>query len=119
MEVIKISEKHRDFFSMVYAVVQQVPEGRVTSYGAIAKYLGMARSSRMVGWAMNAAHHQPFYVPAHRVVNREGLLTGTHHFGSAHRMAELLSNEGVRICNDQVENFNSLFWDPASNLALD
>ena len=83
-----------DFFEMVYEVVRLVPLGRVTSYGAIARYLGTGRSARMVGWAMNKAHSHPFYVPAHRVVNSKGLLTGKHHFGHPEAMQKLLENEG-------------------------
>lgn len=100
-----------DFFERVYAVVRLIPYGRVTSYGAIAKYLGTARSSRMVGYAMNASHGQPD-VPAHRVVNRVGVLTGKHHFPGTNLMEQLLESEGVRIKNDQVQDFERLFWDP-------
>ena len=106
------------FFDQVYAVVRLIPRGRVTSYGAIAKYLGTARSSRMVGWAMNSAHAVKPKVPAHRVVNRSGLLTGKHHFGSPTRMQELLEKEGVKVRKDQVVDFNKRFWDPAVELSL-
>ncbi len=106
------------FFDQVYAVVRLIPRGRVTSYGAIAKYLGTARSSRMVGWAMNAAHTVKPKVPAHRVVNRTGLLTGKHHFGSPTRMQELLEKEGVKVKKDQVVDFKKRFWDPAFELSL-
>lgn len=106
------------FFEQVYAVARLVPRGRVTSYGAIAKYLGTARSSRMVGWAMNGAHHVKPKVPAHRVVNRIGLLTGKHHFGSPTKMKELLEKEGIKVKNDQVKDFKILFWDPAKELSL-
>lgn len=106
------------FFDQVYAVVRLIPRGRVTSYGAIAKYLGTARSSRMVGWAMNSAHTVKPKVPAHRVVNRSGLLTGKHHFGSPTRMQELLEKEGVKVRKDQVVDFNKRFWDPAVELSL-
>ena len=105
-----------DFYQQVYEVVRQIPIGRVTSYGAIARYLGTAGSSRMVGWAMNLAHHQSVYVPAHRVVNRNGLLTGKVHFGSPEVMRELLENEGVVIVNDCVIDFTRLFWDPMNEL---
>jgi len=107
-----------DFFGMVYDVVSQVPYGRVTSYGAIACYLGAGRSARMVGWAMNKAPSYPGNVPAHRVVNSGGILTGKHHFGTETRMQELLETEGVRIENDQVINFEKLFWDPAKELKI-
>ena len=104
-----------NFFQKVYQVVRQVPYGRVTSYGAIAKYLGAARSSRMVGWAMNASHGLDD-VPAHRVVNRQGLLTGKHHFEGTNLMQQLLENEGVEVIENQVQNFDVLFWDPAKEL---
>lgn len=106
------------FFDQVYAVVRLIPRGRVTSYGAIAKYFGTARSSRMVGWAMNSAHAVKPKVPAHRVVNRSGLLTGKHHFGSPTRMQELLEKEGVKVKKDQVVEFKKRFWDPAVELSL-
>ncbi|HAS19772.1 MAG TPA: cysteine methyltransferase [Flavobacteriaceae bacterium] len=103
------------FFSKVYEVVRSVPEGKVTTYGAIAKYLGSPQSSRMVGWAMNAAHSHPD-IPAHRVVNRKGLLTGKHHFGGSNVMNQLLENEGIKIIQDQIQNFESYFWDPLEQL---
>ncbi len=105
-----------DFYQNVFEVVRQIPVGRVTSYGAIARYLGTAGSSRMVGWAMNVSHHQDVYVPAHRVVNRNGLLTGKVHFGSPDIMQELLENEGVAVENDCVTDFKILFWDPMKEL---
>jgi methylated-DNA-protein-cysteine methyltransferase-like protein len=108
-----------DFFEMVYQVVCLIPYGRVTSYGAIARYLGTGRSARMVGWAMNKAHTWPDHVPAHRVVNSRGLLTGKHHFGTGKAMQELLENEGIRIKNDQVVDFEKVFWDPAKELIID
>jgi methylated-DNA-protein-cysteine methyltransferase-like protein len=106
-----------DFYQKVYEITRQIPIGRVTNYGAIARYLGTAGSSRMVGWAMNLSHHQEVYVPAHRVVNRNGLLTGKIHFGSPDEMQELLENEGVRVENDCVTDFKRLFWDPMKELA--
>ena len=106
----------RDFFADVMAVVRQVPKGRVTSYGAIAKYLGAARSSRMVGYCMNNAHRVKPGVPAHRVVNRIGMLTGRHHFATPTQMQELLAKEGVRVKDDQVMDFTQRFWDPATEL---
>ena len=105
-----------DFYQNVFDVVRQIPVGRVTSYGAIARYLGTAGSSRMVGWAMNLSHHQEEYVPAHRVVNRNGLLTGKIHFGSPDVMRELLENEGIVVENDCVTEFTRLFWDPMKEL---
>jgi methylated-DNA-protein-cysteine methyltransferase-like protein len=112
---MKISEKNKDFFQNVYDVVRLIPEGRVTSYGAIAKYLSSPRSSRMVGWAMNAAHTIPD-VPAHRVVNRNGMLTGKMHFGEPDQMEKLLRNEGVNVVKDQITNFKDVFWDPTEEL---
>lgn len=103
-----------NFFQKVYQVVRQVPYGRVTSYGAIAKHLGAARSSRMVGWAMNASHGLDD-VPAHRVVNRQGLLTGKHHFQGTNLMQQLLENEGVEIIENKVQNFDVLFGIPLRN----
>ncbi|AZQ42883.1 MGMT family protein [Nonlabens ponticola] len=104
-----------DFFEKVYKVVRQIPAGRVTSYGAIAKYLGTPRSSRAVGYAMNAAHNRP-EVPAQRVVNRNGLLTGKHHFQGTNLMQQLLENEGVVVQKDQVQDFQKIFWDPLLEL---
>ena len=108
-------KKENSFFQKVYQVVRQIPEGRVTSYGAIAKYLGAARSARMVGWAMNASH-QDDTIPAHRVVNRQGLLTGKHHFGGTNLMQQLLENEGVVIHSNQIQNFKDCFCDPQHEL---
>lgn len=110
--------KEHDFFYQVYEVVTLIPKGRVTSYGAIAKYLGAAKSSRMVGWAMNAAHSKP-EIPAHRVVNRNGMLSGKAHFGSPTRMQELLEAEGIQVDKDQIINFKLVFWDPEIALTLD
>lgn len=103
------------FFERVYAVVRLIPYGRVTSYGAIAKYLGSGRSARMVGWAMNAAHNLSD-VPAHRVVNRIGLLTGKHHFPGTNLMRDLLVSENFQIEEDQILDFKEKFWDPAKEL---
>jgi methylated-DNA-protein-cysteine methyltransferase-like protein len=100
-----------NFFERVYIVVRQIPYGKVTSYGAIAKVLGAARSARMVGWAMNAAHNLED-VPAHRVVNRKGLLTGKHHFDGTNLMQQLLESEGVVVENNQIMNFEAVFWMP-------
>ena len=107
-----------DFFRMVYEVVKLVPPGRVTSYGAIARYLGTGRSARMVGWALHNASSQREHVPAHRVVNSQGLLTGKHHFGGSEVMQELLENEGIRIGNGQILDFESVFWDPSKELEI-
>lgn len=106
------------FFEKVYAVVALIPPGRVSSYGAIARYLGTGGSSRMVGWAMNSSHTMLQHIPAHRVVNRNGLLTGKHHFGGLNTMQQLLESEGIEVKNDQVMNFNEVFWDPFIELAL-
>ncbi len=104
------------FFSRVYDVVRLIPYGRVTSYGAIAKYLGSGRSARMVGWAMNASHNTDKAVPAHRVVNRNGILTGKHHFGGSETMKQLLEHEGVKVLNDKIIGFDKVFWDPGKEL---
>ncbi|MBT8312435.1 MAG: MGMT family protein [Flavobacteriaceae bacterium] len=106
---------NQNFFELVFKVAREIPYGRVTSYGAIARYLGAARSARMVGWAMNGAVARED-IPAHRVVNRKGLLTGKHHFGGSTLMQQLLENEGVAVENDQVVNFEKHFWDPAQEL---
>jgi methylated-DNA-protein-cysteine methyltransferase related protein len=105
-----------DFFSNVYKVTKLIPFGRVTSYGAIARYLGSGRSARMVGWALNVCHSGHDFIPAHRVVNRNGLLTGRHHFGNSTTMAQLLQNEGLIIEDDRVVNFREKFWDPVAEL---
>ena len=104
-----------NFFEKVYEVARQIPRGRVTSYGAIARYLGAARSARMVGWAMNGAGGMED-VPAHRVVNRKGLLTGKFHFQGANLMQQLLENEGIQVEHNQVVKFEEHFWDPAEEL---
>ncbi|WP_257658400.1 MGMT family protein [Parapedobacter lycopersici] len=103
-----------NFFEQVYQVVRQIPEGRVTSYGAIARALGTAGSSRMVGYAMRAAHRANPPIPAHRVVNRIGVLSGKMAFGSPTLMQQLLENEGITIVDDQVTDFSRVFWDPLS-----
>lgn len=100
-----------NFFSRVYAIVRQIPYGKVTSYGAIAKALGAARSARMVGWAMNASHNLDD-VPAHRVVNRKGLLTGKLHFEGINLMQQLLENEGIKVVDNQIVDFEKHFWEP-------
>ena len=104
------------FFKDVFKVVRFNSQRKSTSYGAIANYLGSAQSSRMVGWAMNAAHSSKKPVPAHRVVNRNGLLTGKHHFGGPNVMKQLLESEGVKVKDDKVKNFEKLFWDPNKEL---
>lgn len=117
-QLINDAVQGRDFFADVMAVVRQIPKGRVTSYGAIAKYLGAARSARIVGYCMNNAHTVKPKVPAHRVVNRIGLLSGKHHFGSPTAMEDLLKKEGVKVKKDQVVDFTKKFWDPAVELQL-
>ena len=102
-----------NFFEKVYAIVQQIPAGRITSYGAIAKCIGSPQSARMVGWAMNASHNRRD-VPAHRVVNRKGLLTGKHHFEGTNLMQQLLENEGIVVIENQIQNFEEIFWDPSN-----
>ena len=109
------SSDEPNFFSDVYQVVKLVPRGRVTSYGAIARYLGTGMSARMVGWAMNACHGLPD-VPAHRVVNSQGLLTGKMHFGSPTTMEKRLTRDGVKVAKDKVVDFEKRFWDPAKEL---
>lgn len=106
-----------NFFEMVYEVASLIPFGRVTNYGAIARYLGSPQSSRMVGWAMNSCHSHINGVPAHRVVNRNGLLTGKMHFQGPTVMQQLLENEGIRIEDDKVVDFDNLFWDPSKELS--
>lgn len=105
-----------DFFTRVYEVTRCIPYGRITSYGAIARYLGTGRSARMVGWALNASHTNLPFIPAHRVVNRNGLLTGKYHFGNSSTMAQLLENEGIIIEDDRITNFEEKFWDPNTEL---
>lgn len=107
-----------DFFEQVYQVARLIPHGRVTSYGAIAAYLGAKSSSRMVGYAMYAVEGVTLRVPAHRVVNRQGLLSGKHYFGSPTMMQQLLESEGIEIKDDQVQDFKRVFWDPSLELAL-
>lgn len=108
--------KNESFFQKVYAVARKIPHGRVTSYGAIADYLGTGLSARMVGWAMNSCGTNSPPVPAHRVVNRNGLLTGKHHFSTPTLMEELLEAEGVHVIEDKIENFSKIFWDPGKEL---
>ena len=109
----KSTSNNDNFFERVYEIVRQIPVGKVTSYGAIARALGTARSARMVGWAMNASHNLED-VPAHRVVNRKGLLTGKHHFEGTNLMQQLLENEGIRIKDNQILDFKKHFWEPIS-----
>jgi len=108
--------KNEGFFNRVYDVTRMVPYGRITSYGAIARYLGTASSARMVGWALNSSHTITDFIPAHRVVNRIGMLTGKHHFGNSSTMQQLLENEGFIIENDRVIDFTEKFWDPMIEL---
>jgi methylated-DNA-protein-cysteine methyltransferase-like protein len=108
---MKANSPNDNFFERVYAIVRQIPYGKVTSYGAIAKALGTARSARMVGWAMNASHHLEG-VPAHRVVNRNGLLSGKHHFDGTNLMQQLLESEGIKVENNQIIEFENHFWNP-------
>jgi methylated-DNA-protein-cysteine methyltransferase-like protein len=104
------------FFSQVYEITRLIPYGRITSYGAIAAYLGSPGAARMVGWALNNSHHLPEFIPAHRVVNRNGMLTGKHHFPGENIMKDLLQSEGIVVEEDQVVEFRKLFWDPNKEL---
>jgi methylated-DNA-protein-cysteine methyltransferase related protein len=120
LKAVTPSGKYDDsFFAAVYDIVRQIPKGRVTSYGAIAAALGAKSSSRMVGWAMNGAHRVKPKVPAHRVVNRQGLLTGKFHFDDPEQMQKLLEKEGVKVIDDKVQDFGKRFWDPIKELGLD
>ena len=111
-------KKDENFFELVYDVARQIPKGRVTSYGAIARCLGTKMSARMVGWAMNGAGKVKPNVPAHRVVNRNGMLSGKHHFATPTTMEELLKKDGVTVKNDTIVDFKERFWDPAEALSL-
>ena len=111
-------KKEESFFKLVYEIARQIPTGRVTSYGAIANCLGTKLSARMVGWAMNGAGKERPKVPAHRVVNRNGVLSGKHHFGDPNAMEKLLKKEGIAVKNDTVIEFEKLFWDPTKELGF-
>lgn len=117
-ELLRSTTKQYTFFEDVYAVVRQIPKGRVTSFGAIANYLGTKLSARMVGWAMNAAHLATPKVPAHRVVNRNGMLSGKAHFATPTLMEELLLKENIAVKDDKIAGFDKLFWDPYKELGL-
>lgn len=110
-----MEHNNQNFFERVYEVAKHIPYGKVTSYGAIAKQIGAAGSARMVGWAMNASHKDAD-VPAHRVVNRKGLLTGKHHFDGTNLMQQLLESEGITVINNQIQDFEKHFWDPGKEL---
>ena len=114
----KNKKENFTFFEDVFAVVRQIPKGRVTSYGAIATFLGTKLSARMVGWAMNAAHQQIQKVPAHRVVNRNGMLTGKYHFATPTQMEELLLKEKIKVKEEAIIDFEKYFWDPSLELSL-
>lgn len=116
---IKISEKNKDYFDSVFQVVRLIPKGRATSYGSISNYLGSKGGARMVGWAMNASHTQKEYVPAHRVVNRIGMLTGKHHFSPPEAMQVALEAEGIEVKNDKIQNFKKINWDPSEELGFE
>ena len=119
LKAIKPSgKKDESFFELVYEVARQIPKGRVTSYGAIAACIGTKSSARMVGWAMNGAGRVKPKVPAHRVVNRIGMLSGKHHFSPPGKMQQLLKKEGIKVKNDQVQDFKNIFWDPVSELGF-
>ena len=114
--VMSIEKALNSYYENIYRLVRLIPPGRVTTYGAIARFLGSPRAARQVGYAMNLALRQTEYVPAHRVVNRKGLLTGKHHFGGPKVMQELLENEGVKVEDDRILNFQDYFWDPSNEL---
>lgn len=119
LKAIKPSGKREEnFFELVFEVARQIPKGRVTSYGAIAACLGSKSSARMVGWAMNGCHHSKLKVPAHRVVNRNGMLTGKFHFSPPGKMELLLKKEGIKVKNDQVVDFKKLFWAPVEEMGF-
>jgi methylated-DNA-protein-cysteine methyltransferase related protein len=119
LKTLKPSGKREEnFFELVFEVARQIPKGRVTSYGAIAACLGTKSSSRMVGWAMNGCGKVKPKVPAHRVVNRNGMLTGKHHFSPPKLMEQLLKKEGIKVKNDQVQGFKKVFWGPAEELGF-
>jgi methylated-DNA-protein-cysteine methyltransferase-like protein len=119
LKTVKPSGKRdENFFQLVYEVARQIPKGRVTSYGAIAECLGARSSARMVGWAMNGCHHAKFKVPAHRVVNRNGMLSGKFHFSPPEKMELLLKKEGIKVKNDQVVDFKKHFWNPVEELGF-
>lgn len=118
LPAVKTKKDTFTFFDDVYAVVRQIPKGRVTTYGAVAKYIGTKLSARMVGWAMNAAHTQKPRVPAHRVVNRNGMLSGRHHFATPTLMEELLLQEKIVVKEEKIVDFEKHFWDPGIELAL-
>ena len=109
-------KSERSFFELVYEITSQIPYGRVTTYGAIAKCISTGSAARMVGWALNNSHHQSDFIPAHRVVNRSGILTGKHHFGNTNTMKQLLQNEGIHIEDDRIINFEKHFWDPLKEI---
>jgi methylated-DNA-protein-cysteine methyltransferase related protein len=111
-------KRNEGFFDKVYEVTRLIPYGRVTSYGAIARFLGSGQSARMVGWALNSSHSKPGFIPAHRVVNRIGLLTGKHHFGNSSTMQQLLENEGMIVEENRIIDFLEKFWDPMEELVL-
>ena len=113
-----LQKQNDSFFENVYEVTLLIPVGRVTNYGAIARYLGSPQSSRMVGWALNNCHHLDKFIPAHRVVNRNGMLSGKQHFGGANTMQQMLESEGIRVVDDVVVDFSRLYWDPAKELKL-
>lgn len=117
-QITPSGKREENFFELVFEVARQIPKGRVTSYGAIAACLGAKSSARMVGWAMNGAHRVRPKVPAHRVVNRLGILSGKHHFSPPGMMEKLLKKEGIKVKNDQVVDFKKLFWDPAAELGF-
>lgn len=113
---MRSQKNNTNYFERVYAIVKRIPYGKVTTYGAIAKHIGSPQSARMVGWALNQSHYLSEYIPAHRVINRNGILTGKNHFRHENLMQELLESEGITVINNQVQNFRTLFWDPNNPL---
>ena len=116
--ILPSGKKDSSFFEQVYAIARLIPKGRITSYGAIAAFLGSKMSARMVGWAMNASHTDLMGVPAHRVVNRAGLLTGKHHFDGPRVMQQLLESEGIKVKDDKIIQFEKYFWDPGKEIDI-
>jgi len=108
--------KNDGFFTKVYEITQLIPSGRVTTYGALARYIGSPGAARMVGWALNNCHNLDEFIPAHRVVNRNGMLSGKHHFQGKNLMQQLLESEGISVVDDQVQNFEKYYWDPNQDL---
>jgi methylated-DNA-protein-cysteine methyltransferase-like protein len=117
MTAMVTQNQNKDILEIIFDVVRMIPKGRVTSYGAIAQSIGIKKSARLVGWAMNQSHQYP-NIPAHRVVNHQGLLTGKHHFETPSTMQQLLESEGIKVTNDKVTDFKNIFWNPQTEIQL-